>query len=310
MRDLTIPLQACHFEIIVSAQATQSQMKLSTSSNLSFVGRLRYIQAIHEPPERRGPDRLVRHFFPVPERWRCRFLSRDELDKLRSLPFYYYLLARTKYYDAVFSEAINGNVTYIVNVGCGTDTRAHRFGLALERQGITVLECDLPEVISAKRRIGRRLGPAGHVQYLSLDLNDEAWLELMHWLDKISGAKVMVMMEGVSPFIGEETFSRFLMLLGTKLARGSMVAYDFKLEGVADDFGRAGLTGNTFRLPDSREQILAYHKQSGFRLTHMELSWELEARLLPDLAEARIPFFRQDGLVQIQVEERPECRLL
>jgi hypothetical protein len=89
-----------------------------------------------------------------------------------------------------------------------------------------------------------------------------------------------------------------------------MVAYDFKLEGAADDFGRAGLAGNTFRLPDSKERVLAYHKQGGFRLTHMELSWELEARLLPDLVEARIPFFRQDGLVQIQVEERPESRSL
>ncbi len=277
-------------------------MKLPTSSNLSWVARLRYIQAVYEPSERRGPDNLVRHFFPLLDRWRYRFLSTKAFDKLRAEPFYYYLLARTKYYDDVFDEAISGNVQYIVNFGCGSDTRAHRFGHALQQKNINVLECDQPEAISVKRRIAKRLGPAGYVQYHSIDLNDIAWPSFEHWLDEIGSAKVMVMMEGVSPYINDESFGRFLELLRTKLSPGTLVAYDFKLRGVADNLGRIGRTESPFRLPPSKELVVAYHKERGFRVRHVELSWELEARLLPDLADSDTPLFREDVLLQLQVQ--------
>jgi methyltransferase (TIGR00027 family) len=277
-------------------------MKLTTSSNLGYVAYLRYVQTIHEPPERRNPDNFVGHFFPVMERLRCRFLSRKHLDQIRSQPFYYYLLARTQYYDAVFREAIADNVQYIVNIGCGSDTRAHRFGPALELKGINVLECDLPEAISIKRRIARRLAPARNIHYVSLDLNDDSWPDFRLWLDRIGNAKVMVMMEGVSPYVDAEAFGRFIELLGTELSRGSVVAYDFKFSGVADHFGRGDRVESTYRLPNSPEKVTAYHKQRGFRLEHMEPGWELEARLLPELARAGKALFLQDGLVTIQVE--------
>ncbi len=273
-----------------------------SSSNLNFVGRLRYIQAIHEPPERQNPDNLVKYFLPILERWRYIFISAKELDNLRSQPFYYYLLARTKYYDEIFREAIYNNVQYIVNIGCGSDTRAHRFGFDLKQKGVNVVECDQPEAISVKQRMAGRLGTTGHVQYLSIDLNDNAWPGFEHWLNEIKDARVMVMMEGVSPYVNDDAFSQFLRLLGAKLPSGSLVAYDFKLRGVADNFGRVGRTESPFRLSHSREDVAAYHKERGFQLTHMELSWELEERLLQDLADSDTSFFRQDALIQIQVE--------
>ena len=62
-----------------------------------FVARLRYIQSVHEPPECRNPDRLVRHFIPFLQRCRLAWVSQEEMSKQRENPFYYYLLARTKY---------------------------------------------------------------------------------------------------------------------------------------------------------------------------------------------------------------------
>jgi methyltransferase (TIGR00027 family) len=276
-------------------------MKLTPSSNLGYVAQLRYVQTIHEPPERRNPDNFVRHFFPMMERLRCRFLSGAQLDELRSQPFYYYLLARTQHYDAVFCDAISDKVQYIVNIGCGSDTRAHRFAPALKLNSINVLECDLPEAISIKRKMTRRLESARNIQYVSLDLNDDSWPHFRRWLDRIGKATVMVMMEGVSPYVEATAFDRFMDLLGAALPRDSVVAYDFKFSGVADRFGRANRIETTFRLPNSREEVIAYHQQRGFRLDYMEPGWELEARLLPELASEGRALFLQDGLVRIQV---------
>ena len=38
-------------------------------------------------------------------------------------------------------------------------------------------------------------------------------------------------MEGVSPYIDDVSFGRFLSLLASTLAAGSQVAYDFKIQG-------------------------------------------------------------------------------
>lgn len=116
-----------------------------------YVARLRYIQSIHESRERRNPDALVRHFLPTLQRWRATWLGREELARLRGDPFYYYLVARTKYYDEVFNDAVSAGVQQIVSVGCGSDTRPYRFKDLLCSKGVRVLECDQPEAIQVEQ---------------------------------------------------------------------------------------------------------------------------------------------------------------
>src|SRR5262245_33925534 len=107
-----------------------------------YVAELRYIQSIHESPDRQGPDNLVGQFLSPVRRWRCNWLSRARIASLQADPFYYYLLARTRYYDDVFLAAIAQNVRYIINIGCGTDTRAHRFKNVLMEKQVRIVECD------------------------------------------------------------------------------------------------------------------------------------------------------------------------
>src|ERR1700720_4135592 len=122
-------------------------MKLPSSSALMYVARLRHIQSVHETPERRNPDTLVRHFIPWSQRWRSAWIGRAKLAKLREQPIYYYLVARTKYYDQVVEDAVSAGVQQIVIVGCGSDTRAYRFQRLLRSKGVRVLECDQPKDI-------------------------------------------------------------------------------------------------------------------------------------------------------------------
>ncbi len=63
-------------------------MTLPNLSSSMVVGRLRYIQSIHESCERCNHDTLVRRFIPIRERLRAAWLSREYLAKLRTDPFY------------------------------------------------------------------------------------------------------------------------------------------------------------------------------------------------------------------------------
>jgi methyltransferase (TIGR00027 family) len=221
-------------------------MRLPDLSNSMYVARLRYIQSIHEPSDRRNPDTLVRHFIPIRDRWRTAWLDRDALAKLRADPFYYYLVARTRHYDQVVHDAVSAGVQHIVSVGCGSDTRAYRFTPLLRSKGVRFLECDQREAINAKQRMAKRWRRFDHVEYMAIDLNDEAWPEFERSLADRTGSRALVLMEGVSPYVNDSMFSRFLRLLATRLSAGSHVAYDFKIRGVNDQLGRAGRTQDRF----------------------------------------------------------------
>jgi methyltransferase (TIGR00027 family) len=277
-------------------------MNLPDLSFMMKVGQLRYIQSVYETPDFRNPDTAVRDFLPALQRWRCDLRGATQIVRLRAQPFYYYVLARTKYYDAVFVDSICSGVRRILNIGCGSDTRAYRFGHLLQQKGIRVLECDQAEAIQAKAQIARRLWPVAHVDYLSIDLNDESWPDFERWLDRNNDGSTLVLMEGVSPYVNDDSFGRFLDLLGARLGSGSSVAYDFKLRGVAEGFGLSDRTQRPFRLPDAREEVVAYHAAHGYRVEHLELSSDLSLRLVPSLpANAGMSLFREDALVKLQL---------
>jgi methyltransferase (TIGR00027 family) len=248
-------------------------MSLPDSSYLVNVGQLRYIQALCEPADARNPDAVVGAFLSLPQRLACIVRGTLLRPRLRANPFYHYVLARTRYYDALFLEAANDSVACIVNIGCGTDTRAYRFAPLLQRKGIAVLECDQPHAIRAKRELAARRFPTAHVRYVPLDLNNGFGT----LPDEVPPGRAFVMMEGVSPYIERHKFEAFLRLLAARLSPGSVLAYDFKLRGVAPGFGHPG----SFRLPPERDAVAAYHRPLGFQLQHLETSASLVRRLLP-----------------------------
>jgi methyltransferase (TIGR00027 family) len=273
-------------------------MAMPNLSNSMYVARLRHIQSIHESPERHNPDTLVRHFVPLLVRIRTALLGKAGLSKLRLDPFYYYLIARTQHYDDVVRDAISDGVQRLIMVGCGSDTRSYRFKNLLCGKGVKVLECDLAEAISEKQRLTGRWRDFGHVEYLALDLNDGAWPKLESWLGNTK-PKTLVLMEGVSPYVNDDALGQFLGLLATRLAVGSHVAYDFKIRGVKDNFGRDGRTQRPFRLSTAKDEVAAFHQALGFWVGHMEVSSELVSRLLPDLNG--YPLFEEDGLLRLRV---------
>ena len=276
-------------------------MALPDLSNSMYVAHLRYIQAIYEAPPRRNPDTMVRRFIPMLRRLRFAWLRPEELSRMRSDPFYYYLVARTRYYDQVLENAVAAGVRRIVNVGCGSDTRAYRFKDLLRRKGVTVLECDQPESITAKKQLVSRWPESDHVDHLPIDLNDGSWPALEARLGGRGGPKTLVLMEGVSPYVNGSAFLEVLCIFGRRLPLDSYVTYDFKLAGIRDDFGKAERTIAPFRLPAGRELIRAYHKSIGLDLEHMELSGDLCARLVPGLSVSGSPVFEEDGLLQLRV---------
>ena len=268
---------------IQRALELSGHLTLPNLSNSIGIAKLRYIQSVYETSEYRNPDTLIHGLLPAPLRWLSMLQGKIQLSKLRRRPFYYYLIARTRHYDQVFIDATSSNVKYVINIGCGTDTRAYRFAAALKQQGKKVLECDQAETIAVKQRLAERIWPTDHVTYVSIDLNDNLWPDLEHRLNKIPSA-ALVMLEGVSLYIDELSFGRFLQFLAVKLKPGSVIAYDYKIRSTAVDVHPDDPSNRLFRLPATKNDVISYHEALGFKVKHLELSSELLPRLLPNVA--------------------------
>ena len=117
------------------------KMSLPDLSSMMQVGELRHIQAFYEEAGWRNPDVFVRHLLTPRQRAECFLRAWRGLRRLRTSPFYFYLLARTLYYRSVFAKAIEDGTRFIVNIGCGADTRAYRWRAQLVDRAVAVVEC-------------------------------------------------------------------------------------------------------------------------------------------------------------------------
>lgn len=271
-------------------------MNLPNLSNMLAIGQLRHIQAKYEVGPLTGPDELAVEFLTWQQRLEAFVKYHVLRPRLHKNAFYYYVFARTTYYDDVFLAAINEPaIAQIINIGCGGDTRSHRFASELRETSTNICECDQSEAILEKSTISAEKWPNNEVQYLEIDLNAGAWPNFSEFLDQQSHSPVQVILEGVSPYIETSSFVAFLRLLKERLQKDSVIAYDFKFAGADDVLGHTDQVHNPFRLSSKREEIVGFHNELGLNVDHLESSSELTVRVL-----GSVPLYEEDCLIKLR----------
>jgi len=258
------------------------------------VGELRYIQNNYESGSLQNPDSAVGDLLSWTQKAMCDIKGRIFLARLQKNSFYSYVAARTIYYDDVYKSAIDSNLQGIVNIGCGTDTRSRRFQASLTDRNIPVFELDQEESISRKEILASRVWPDLKVNYLPLDLNASTWPSLVEVFEKCDQKPILVMLEGVSPYIEFEAFTRFLSTLKLNLHPDSKITYDFKRDDLQISFGKTVMVKTPFRLSTDKSEVKLFHEKLGFQVTNVESSSCLCASL-----GAAYPIFEEDLLLSL-----------
>ncbi len=99
-----------------------------------------------------GPDYLAEYFFPLPIRLLIKSEKAREIGKTKaneSTPgVYEYIIARTLFFDEVFSQALKESIPQIIFLGAGYDSRGIRFeGLNIHSR---IIELDMAATQSRK----------------------------------------------------------------------------------------------------------------------------------------------------------------
>lgn len=194
----------------------------------------RAISALERNECYRSDDRIA--LILLPDFWRLLlripYAGRLLLRIFTARGIYEYVIARTKYIDAVFREALAERFSQILLFGAGFDTRALRF--RDEAGGTTIFELDAP--ITQEAKLGqyqkRHLDVPANVVFVPIDFDRESLPVKLDQAGFKSGEKTLFILEGVLEYLEPESVDQTFRTIQELAGPGSEVVFNYIYESV------------------------------------------------------------------------------
>lgn len=147
------------------------------------------------------------------------------------------MVCRTRYLDDAVMASVSMGTRNIVIVGAGLDTRPYRLELG---SAVRVFELDLPAMIDAKKqRVAHVFGELpGYVSYIAIDFDSEDLGEALTREGLDRQARVMLILEGVTQYIGKLAVESILQFVAGRPC-GSEAVFTYVLKDVIDGTSKA-----------------------------------------------------------------------
>ena len=152
-----------------------------------------------------------------------------EIFKRKFIPsgMYEYLIARTKYIDAVFENAAENGIKQILIFGAGYDSRGIRF--YNKEKEIRVFELDAPETQKAKVRLLKKRGILfdRNLVFIPIDFNKESLRDKLIESGFDRNKKSLFILEGLTMYLDSEAVGSTLKIIDEFSAAGSEIIFDY-----------------------------------------------------------------------------------
>jgi len=202
---------------------------------------------------------------------------------------YEYVIARTRYFDAVFTEALEHVFDQIVIFGAGFDSRALRFSKL--NKGTRVFELDAPTTQQEKLKAYqlKKLVIPENLIFVPINFNKESVADKMAKAGFVAGRKSLFLLEAVTMYLPQNAVESTFRFIEDVSGTGSLIVFDYIYVGVLRKenkyYGERGTSLKTlakvgeewmFALEEGEvERFLSRH---GFSLTDHSGKPELEDR--------------------------------
>ncbi|HUI70979.1 MAG TPA: SAM-dependent methyltransferase, partial [Spirochaetia bacterium] len=159
---------------------------------------------------------------------------------------YEWVIARTKYIDDVFERALADGITQVLVVGAGFDSRAVRF--KTEDRGVRVFELDAAPTQEAKlhQYTARGITVPPNVVFVAINFDKETIDESLLKNGFCSGAKTLVVAEGVFQYLKPESARATFGAIKDLVGPGSWLVFDYAhasvLRGEGEAYGETRMT--------------------------------------------------------------------
>jgi methyltransferase (TIGR00027 family) len=140
---------------------------------------------------------------------------------------YEYTIARTKYIDAAFREALVEGFEQVLVFGAGFDTRALRF--QAEAGATRIFELDVPITQQAKlgQLTNRGIRIPAHVEFIAIDFDKESLPEKLDAAGFRRGWRSLFVLEGLVMYMQPASVDATFNVITDFAGPGSEVVFDY-----------------------------------------------------------------------------------
>jgi methyltransferase (TIGR00027 family) len=211
-----------------------ARIETKSSRTADFACLLRAASYVDKRECYAGPDGIA--YMLVPPHLKLLVRSRG-LFNLFSRPFfpsgmYEYVIARTRYFDAVFMETLEHGFSQILIFGAGFDSRALRFSKL--NKGTRVFELDAPITQQEKLKAyqSKKLVIPENLVFVPINFNKENVVDKMAQAGFVAGRKSLFLLEAVTMYLPQDAVENTFRFIEDVSGKGSLVAFDYIYAGV------------------------------------------------------------------------------
>ncbi len=178
-----------------------------------------------------GSDYLAENFLPGLLKYLMKFkIIRGNIkNKGHKLApgIYEYVLARTAFFDNVFRDALNNQISQIVLLGAGYDTRPYRFTNLNNSTRIFELEISPTQNRKKKCLVKAKIDIPENVTFVPIDFNKETLQNVLEKAGYNKNENTLFVWEGVSYYLEPTSVDATLEFIKNYSPKESLIAFDY-----------------------------------------------------------------------------------
>ena len=200
---------------------------------------------------------------------------------------YEYVIARTRYVDAAFKQALDEKFDQILLFGAGFDTRALRFHRGAGHTRIFELDAPPTQGAKIKQYQKRGLTVPPNVVFVAIDFDKESIHDKLDQAGFRPAQKSLFLLEGLLMYLEPESVLAAFRLIEQYAGSGSRIVFDYVqasvLRGEKTLYGEEGLVrvvsqaGEQWRFGFDPDEVTPFLAAYGFRVADHKDARELEA---------------------------------
>lgn len=275
---------------------SKKRIETKTSRTAEWMCLCRAISSLEKDYCYRSDDRVALSLLPSFLRLLIHipFVGRLLLGFFAAKGIYEYVIARTKYIDGVFKQALSDQFSQIVLFGAGFDTRALRF--QEEARQTKIFEMDAPPTLEAKlgQYQKRHLVIPLNVVFVPIDFDRESLALKLDQAGLKRDERSLFILEGVLEYIQPQSVDQMFRTIRELAGAGSEVLFNYVYASVIrhEDryYGEEGAmetlakAGESWQFGIEKGEIGQFLSTYGFELKDHRDARELEEMYFRDPA--------------------------
>jgi methyltransferase (TIGR00027 family) len=269
----------------------EARIETKSSRTADFACLLRAASYVDKRECYSGPDGIAYMLIPpllkltVRSRWLFSLFGRYFFPD----GMYEYVIARTRYFDAAFTEALKHGFDQIVIFGAGFDSRALRFSKL--NKGTRVFELDAPTTQQEKLKAyqSKKLVIPENLIFVPINFNKDSVVDKMAQAGFVAGRKSLFLLEAVTMYLPQDAVESTFRFISDVSGNGSVIVFDYIYAGVLRKENRyygererslktLAKVGEEWTFALEEGEVEQFLKKHGFALANNSDKLELEDR--------------------------------